>query len=139
MDRLRAVARPAMKETEIELSVVIPFYNEAANVAPLLADLQAALTALGLAAEVICIDDGSRDGTDAALVDAAHAWPAVRVERFAGNRGQAAALRHGFAVARAPWLAMLDGDGQNPPSELARLWALRDTADMIAGARARRQ
>ena len=128
-----------MKVMETELSVVIPFYNEAANVAPLLADLQAALAALDLTAEVICIDDGSRDGTDAALVGAARAWPAIRVERFAENSGQAAALRHGFTVARAPWIAMLDGDGQNPPSELARLWVLRETADMIAGARARRQ
>jgi glycosyltransferase involved in cell wall biosynthesis len=60
------------------------------------------------------------------------------VERFSVNSGQAAALRHGFAVARGAWLAMLDGDGQNPPGELARLWPLRTSADMIAGARVSR-
>ena len=126
-------------ESAPALSVVIPFYNEAGNIAPLLADLRAALTALAVRAEVICIDDGSRDATAAALDEAARAWPTLRVERFPQNRGQAAALRHGFAVARAPWIAMLDGDGQNPPAELARLWALRDAADMIVGARAVRR
>lgn len=132
-------ARPAPVEHAPELSVVIPFYNEAGNVAALLAELRAALTAAGATAEVICVDDGSRDGTAAALDEAARSWPAVRVEHFPENRGQAAALRQGFSLARGPWLAMLDGDGQNPPAELVRLWAVRGTADMIAGARAVRQ
>lgn len=121
------------------LTVVIPFFNEAANVAPLLAELRTTLASLNLTAEIICIDDGSSDGTGDALVETARVWPVVRVERFPQNRGQAAALRHGFSLARSPWLAMLDGDGQNPPGELARLWALRDTADMICGARIGRQ
>ena len=131
-------ARPEQVE-RVALSVVIPFYNEAANVTPLLADLRAALASLNIAAEVICIDDGSRDGTATALDEAARAWPAVRVEHFPQNRGQAAALRRGFELSRGRWIAMLDGDGQNPPAELPRLWALRDSADMIAGARAARQ
>ncbi|OYU97920.1 MAG: hypothetical protein CFE26_28460, partial [Verrucomicrobiales bacterium VVV1] len=71
----------------------------------------------------------------AALATAASAWPAIRVENFPRNRGQAAALWWGFQNARGTWLAMLDGDGQNPPAELARLWPLRDPADMLAGAR----
>ena len=121
------------------LSVIIPFFNEAANIAPLLAELRATLASLGLAAEVLCIDDGSTDATPAELAAAATAWPAVRVLTFPANRGQAAALWHGFQHARGAHLAMLDGDGQNPPAELARLWALRDTADMIAGARLGRQ
>lgn len=118
-----------------ELSIVIPFFNEAPNIAPLLAEVRAALETLGIAAEVVAIDDGSTDATGAELETFARGWPALRVERFPRNRGQAAALWHGFHVARGRWLAMLDGDGQNPPAELARLWALRDTADMIAGAR----
>ena len=122
----------------VPLSVVIPFYNEAANVAPLLAELRAVLDAMGATAEVVCIDDGSIDGTATALAEVARTWPAVRVERFPQNRGQAAALRHGFAIANGAWLAMLDGDGQNPPAELAKLWALRDSADMIVGARVNR-
>lgn len=122
-----------------ELSVVIPFYNEADNVRPVLGELRATLAELGLAAEVVVVDDGSGDATAAELGRAAAEWPAVRVERFGGNRGQAAALWCGFQLARAPWIAMLDGDGQNPPAELALLWRVRDTADLVAGVRAVRR
>lgn len=122
-----------------ELSVVIPFFNEAENVSPLLAELRTTLEALAVSTDVIAINDGSRDGTGAALRTAAEQWPAVRVVDFARNRGQAAALWEGFHQARGTWIAMLDGDGQNPPAELAKLWALRDSADMIAGARAERK
>jgi dolichol-phosphate mannosyltransferase len=123
----------------LELSIVIPFFNEAPNIAPLLAEVREAIAALGVAAEVIAVDDGSTDATGAGLEAIARNWPALRVERFAQNRGQAAALWHGFQQARGRWIAMLDGDGQNPPAELARLWALRETADLIAGARMGRQ
>jgi dolichol-phosphate mannosyltransferase len=122
-----------------ELSVVIPFFNEAANIAPLLAEVNAMLAAMGVAAEVIAIDDGSTDDSADALASAAQKWPSLRVITFPQNRGQAAALWAGFQAAQGAWIAMLDGDGQNPPAELARLWQLRDTADMICGARAGRQ
>ena len=128
-------ARTEPAEPAPVLTVVIPFFNEAANVAPLLTELRATLEALGLAAEVIAVNDGSVDPTGATLDAVARTWPGLRVEHFGGNRGQAAALRHGFGRARGTWVAMLDGDGQNPPTELARLWELRHTADMIAGAR----
>jgi dolichol-phosphate mannosyltransferase len=121
------------------LSVVIPFFNEAPNVAPLLAEVRETLDRLGVEAEVLCVDDGSRDDTANELARAAQTWPALRVERFAANRGQAAALWWGFQNSRGAWIAMLDGDGQNPPAELARLWALRETADMLAGARVGRR
>jgi glycosyltransferase involved in cell wall biosynthesis len=126
---------------ECDLTVVIPFYNEVANVGPLLAELREALADLPGAGriEVIAVDDGSRDGTAAELDAAAPGWPELRVERFDANRGQAAALWRGFRLARGAWIGMLDGDGQNPPGELARLWAQRATADMIAGARAQRR
>jgi dolichol-phosphate mannosyltransferase len=122
-----------------ELSVIIPFYNEAPNVATLLAELREVFEPLGLVLEVLLINDGSSDGTAARLVEAAAVWPAVRVEHFPRNRGQAAALWWGFQNARGTWLAMLDGDGQNPPAELARLWPERHTADMLAGARQQRR
>ncbi len=121
------------------LSVVIPFHNEAANAAPLLAELRQVAEALAVPLEVICVDDGSSDGTGAVLSTAAGGWAAIKVHAFSRNRGQAAALWHGFHAARGRFIASLDGDGQNPPAELARLWALRDTADMIVGIRAVRQ
>ncbi len=136
---MKSPATPDSAPPAPVLSVVIPFFNEAANVAPLLAELQTTLAALGVSAEVIAVNDGSADTTGAALDAAARGWPALRVEHFARNRGQAAALWHGFRCARGTWLAMLDGDGQNPPAELARLWELRESADMIAGARVARQ
>ena len=128
-----------MSAPEPELSVVIPFYNEAANVAPLLVELREVLTSLGVPTELICVDDGSDDTTAAELVAVANGWPELHIEHFPQNRGQAAALRCGFRFARGAWIAMLDGDGQNPPAELGRLWALRPSADMICGARTDRQ
>jgi dolichol-phosphate mannosyltransferase len=122
-----------------DLSVVIPFFNEDASVPLVLAELRATLDTLDAVAEVIAVDDGSTDATAAALDAWARDWPALRVERFAHNRGQAAALWRGFEMARGRWIAMLDGDGQNPPAELARLWALRETADMLAGFRTGRR
>lgn len=121
------------------LSIVIPFFNEAPNVARLLSELREVLATTEIETEVLCIDDGSRDATHDALASAAVGWPALRIERFSENRGQAAALWWGFQNARGPWIAMLDGDGQNPPSELLLLWAQREMADMIVGARRRRQ
>jgi len=135
---MRSVAQP-MSALEPELSVVIPFYNEAANVAPLLSELREVLVSLGVSTEVICVNDGSHDATAAELATVANRWPDLRIEHFAQNRGQSAALRCGFRLARGAWIAMLDGDGQNPPAELAHLWALRTSADMICGARTNRQ
>lgn len=123
-----------------ELTVIIPFFNEAPNIPPLLRELRATLEALGPSSvEVLLIDDGSSDRSAEALATAAAQWPALRIETFSTNRGQAAALWWGFQNARGRWFAMLDGDGQNPPAELPRLWAVRDSADMICGARALRQ
>lgn len=139
MDQLGNNAAQTVSQSSPALSVVIPFFNEAPNVAPLLAELREALSGLGVDAEVLCIDDGSTDTTAEELAREAEASPTVRVERFAVNRGQAAALWWGFQNACGIWIAMLDGDGQNPPGELTRLWALRDTADMLAGARIGRQ
>jgi dolichol-phosphate mannosyltransferase len=119
-----------------EISVVIPFYNEEGNVARLVAELREALA--GLEAEILAVDDGSRDGTARALEGAAARWPALRVLRHPENRGQAAALLTGFAAARAPWIATLDGDGQNPPAELPRLWEMRESADLLVGERRNR-
>jgi dolichol-phosphate mannosyltransferase len=122
-----------------ELSVVVPLYDEEANVAPFLLELREALESLGVRAEVIAVDDGSTDRTWDGLQRIARGWPALRVERLPRNRGQAAALWRGFAIASGTWIATLDGDGQNPPAELGRLWALRETADMLAGSRVDRR
>lgn len=125
--------------TQPELSIVIPFFNEGPNVLSLLAEVRATADALGVPVEVIAVDDGSGDDTAQNLTAVAAGWPAVHVVSLRKNSGQAAALLAGFAASRAPWIAMLDGDGQNPPAEIARLWEARNRADMIVGWRAQRR
>jgi dolichol-phosphate mannosyltransferase len=110
-----------------ELSVVIPMHNEAGNAAPLLAEVVAALTGR-LAFEVVVVDDASSDDTVAELTAVAGRLPALRVLRHTRRCGQSAALRTGVKAARAPWVATLDGDGQNDPADLLRLLARRDHA-----------
>ena len=122
-----------------ELSIVIPFFNEAGNIASLIAELREALSAIPVGSEVLAVDDGSIDNTRSELEAAALAWPALRIIGFEKNQGQAAACFCAFEQALGLWVGMLDGDGQNPPAELVRLWSIRDSADMIVGVRAQRK
>jgi dolichol-phosphate mannosyltransferase len=103
------------------VSVVIPVRNEAENVAPLVAEIAAALA--GRSFEVIYVNDGSTDGTEAELVrlKAQHPW--LRQVRHARSCGQSAALRTGMWAARGNVIVTLDGDGQNDPAFLPQLIA----------------
>ncbi|MBV8170159.1 MAG: glycosyltransferase family 2 protein, partial [Alphaproteobacteria bacterium] len=120
----------------MELSVVVPVHNEADNIAPLVAEIVAALAGR-MAFEIVYVDDASTDGTAAALAALKPTTPMLRVVRHATRCGQSAAIRTGVAAARAPWIATLDGDGQNDPADIPSLWDMRgrDTAVMIAGQR----
>lgn len=122
-----------------ELSVIVPVYNEAESVGALAAEIAAALVAEP-SWECVWVDDGSTDGTRARLLEVAAADGRHRVLALERNSGQSAALLAGFARAGGALFATLDGDGQNPPSELPRLLArLREGgADMVNGRRARR-
>jgi dolichol-phosphate mannosyltransferase len=102
------------------LSVVIPMRNEGPNVLPLLAEIAAALD--GTPHEVVCVDDGSSDETAARLTEAMGRLPVVAL-RHDRSCGQSAAVVSGVLAARAPWIATLDGDGQNDPADIPRLWA----------------
>jgi dolichol-phosphate mannosyltransferase len=107
------------------LSVVVPVLDERDNVGPLLAETIAALRG-GVRFEVLFVDDGSRDGTADVLRALKARTPELRVLRHAARCGQSAAIRTGVKAARAPWIATLDGDGQNDPADLPRLLAERD-------------
>src|SRR5579872_6165524 len=127
----------------MELSIVIPVRNEAENVAPLVAEIRAALDGR-LAYEIIYVDDGSRDGTAAAVAALARSCPQLRLLRHAESCGQSAAVRTGVKAARARWIATLDGDGQNDPADIPNLWQLACNTPvnpplLIAGQRQRRR
>ncbi len=127
----------------MDLSVVIPVKDEAANVASLVAELRAALDGL-LDYEILYVDDGSEDGTAAEVARLQADAPHLRLLRHMRNYGQSAAIRSGVRAARAAWIATLDGDGQNDPADIPKLWRIGLTAPeppslLIAGYRESRQ
>jgi dolichol-phosphate mannosyltransferase len=128
---------------QIELSVVVPVHNEAGNAAALAREIAAALT--GRSFEIIFVDDASRDGTRAELAEARAAVPNLRILAHRANAGQSRAVRSGVIAAKAPIVATLDGDGQNDPADLPRLYAALTRANaplelaMVGGVRAKRQ
>src|ERR1044071_2793362 len=124
----------------MQLSVVIPVYNEEAGLEGLFARLYPALDALGQAYEVIFVNDGSRDRSAAILREQFQRRPDVtRVVLLNGNFGQHMAILAGFARPRGERVVTLDADLQNPPEEVARLLAKMDEGfDSVGGVRAER-
>ena len=104
-----------------EVSVIVPARDEAAALPRLVGEIVAALADVRL--EIIVVDDGSTDGTGAVLGDLVAATPALRLVAHDRPAGQSAAVRSGLAVARAPFVVTIDGDGQNDPADIPRLLA----------------
>jgi glycosyltransferase involved in cell wall biosynthesis len=123
------------------LSIVIPLYDEEPNLTKLVTELEAALPSVGGDAEVILVDDGSRDGSWALLQQLSGGRPWLRGLRFLANRGQTAAMAAGIAAARGELIAFLDADLQNDPRDLPRLIEpiRRGEADVVCGWRASRK
>lgn len=125
-----------------QLSVVVPVHNEEDNVAPLVGEIVAALRGQ-IDFEIVYVDDTSKDATLQRLRDLQATVPELRVIRHLSNAGQSTAVRNGVKAARAPWIATLDGDGQNDPADIPKLLAQRGaaTADtkLFAGWRVNRQ
>ena len=110
-----------MSSGDLELSVVIPLYNEEENVQPLYDELNGVLQKLGKTYEVLLVDDGSSDGTFTKLKAIAAADPHVVVVRFRRNFGQTAALSAGIERARGKVIVPMDGDLQNDPADIPKL------------------
>jgi dolichol-phosphate mannosyltransferase len=127
----------------MELSVVIPVKNEAGNIAPLVAEIGAALDDL-VDYEIVYVDDGSDDATAAEIAQLQAPLPRLRLVRHAASYGQSAAIRSGVKAARGLWIATLDGDGQNDPADIPALWRIACDSPaspplLLAGHRARRK
>jgi glycosyltransferase involved in cell wall biosynthesis len=132
-------ARPAAAEGP-ELSVVVPVYNEVENVAALAAELWPVLEATGRSFEVVLVDDGSQDGTVAALEQVVAEREGARLVALRRNFGQTAALTAGFDHARGGVIVTLDADLQNDPRDIPALLAgIEAGHDIVAGWRAERQ
>ena len=110
-----------MLEIAPALSVVVPVRNEAGNIAPLVGEIEAALTGR-LPFEIVYVDDGSTDASGEELAQLRRTRPHLRVVRHAVSCGQSAAVRSGVRAARAPVVATLDGDGQNDPAFLPAMY-----------------
>lgn len=118
----------------LDLSVVVPLYNEADSVPELQAEIAKVLA--GRRYELILVDDGSTDGTSARV----EKGTAIRLLRFVKNAGQSAAMLAGMRAATAPVIVLLDGDLQNDPADIPKLLAELGTgADLVCGYRTKRQ
>jgi len=122
------------------ISVVVPVHDEERTVALLYDELASALDPLGQEWEAVFVDDGSRDGSFAALTRLHAQASNVRVVRLRRNFGKAAALVAGFDQARGDTIVTMDADLQDDPAELPRLLAkLEEGFDLVSGWKTRRQ
>ena len=112
--------RSTIPDFDGRLSVVVPVKDERDNIVPLVTEIHDALAHLP-EFEVIYVDDGSSDGTTEVLREARKRFPKLRVIRHERACGQSTAVYTGVRAARYPWIATLDGDGQNNPEDIPAL------------------
>jgi len=126
----------------LQVSIVIPVYNEEANVADLVERVGAAMRKSGKSFELICVDDGSRDASAAKLEALTAERPWLKPLYLIRNYGQSAALQAGFDAAQGEIIVTLDGDLQNDPDDVPELLQMMDRQpdiDVISGWRKDRQ
>ena len=133
-----------MEDQSVDLSLVIPAYNEQENIPTLLSRVESALAPLvakGKTFEVLIVDDGSTDDSPKLLADGQAKYPWLRVIRMRKNAGQSAGFEAGFEAARGKYIATIDADLQNDPEEIPRLLDLLEEkqVDMVSGWRKDRQ
>ena len=121
----------------LELSVVIPVFNEEAAIEEVVIDWLSRLESLGVAYEIVVLDDGSTDATATVLARLAARAPVLRVIRQ-DNRGHGPTILRGYALARGHWVLQIDSDGEIPPDEFPQHWAGREPYDLVIGRRTNR-
>lgn len=136
--RQRVLHSAAMATALSSLSVVLPAYNEEGALPSTLRSVLAYMRDRRLRAEVIVVDDGSRDRTAEVVTDAQRDSPEIRLIRHERNRGYGEALRSGFSAAQSEWIFLMDADGQFDITNLDSFLPSTDDADMILGYREHR-
>ena len=128
------MGQPAKPGVKVDLSIVIPLYNEEGNVKPLLEKISAATGKMGLTSEIIAVDDGSSDETVPRLRDELKSHPNLRIILLRKNFGQTPAMTAGMDYARGEVIITMDGDLQNDPEDFAKLLAKLDQGyDIVSG------
>ncbi len=123
-----------MNRSEVRLSVIVPAFNEEKNVPRMVEEITAAVDRLKITYEIIFIDDGSKDGTFAALKEARKNHPRIKVIRFRKNFGQTAALSAGFDYARGEIILTIDADLENDPDDIGLLLdKIEEGYDLVSG------
>jgi glycosyltransferase involved in cell wall biosynthesis len=124
----------------MDLTIVVPIFNEADNVDALCLEVAAALKETGLDYELILVDDGSLDGSFALMAECALKDERIKVIRLRRNFGQTAAMAAGFDAAKGEVIIPMDGDLQNDPADIPRLLEkIREGYDVVSGWRQKRQ
>jgi len=123
----------------VEISIIVPVFNEEDNVLPLAREVAKAFDKETRSYEIVFVDDASRDGTWERIQEAHRLDPRVRGVRHEGNSGQSAALWTGILATSAPIIATLDGDLQNDPADLPKLLIELNGVDFVCGTRVNRQ
>jgi len=132
--------KPFTEQNEqIEISVVVPVYNEEGNLPILIPKLTGVLKDLRCSYEMILVDDGSSDGSRKILREMAPHIPSLRILRLKENRGLSTALMAGIREARGEKIVTLDSDLQNDPADIPRLLEYLDRYDMATGWRQKRE
>ena len=122
----------------VDLSIVIPVYNEEETLPHLWPELRSVLQTQNLTFEVVFVDDGSRDRSAELIVGFREHDPRVRLVRFKTNAGETAATDAGFKAARGRWVVTMDADLQNDPHDIPGLLSHLDRWDAVTGWRVNR-
>ena len=133
------VVSVTMSPVEIELSIIVPVYNEADNILPLAQEVAAAMKQVPRTYELVFVDDASTDETWLRVQEARRNDACIRGLKHVRNSGQSAALWTGIQNTHSPLIATLDGDLQNDPADLPALLKQLETVDFVCGRRARRR
>ena len=137
---LQSEAQTLAAEARLEVSVIVPIYNEVESLPPLLEAIATTMLTEQLSYEIICVDDGSTDGSAELLKQLAQTRTDLRAVLLRRNYGQTPAMAAGFNYARGKAIISLDGDLQNDPADIPRLLAkLQEGYDLVSGWRQNRK